>query len=55
MSYRVGVLPYSHHARAKADVDERGNIMYSNWWGYEPFMIELLGRKFNFRFIKKVK
>ena len=47
---RAGVLPYSHHGRAKADVDSDGNVKYSDWWGYEPDMLKLLGKRFNFRF-----
>ena len=37
--------------RATAKEDEDGSIEYSDYWGYEVTMIELLAKKYNFRLI----
>ena len=48
---RVGCLPYSQHARATATVASDGSTEYSDWWGYEITMVELLARRHNFSIV----
>ena len=48
---RVGCLPYSQHARAAMKVDGSGAVSYSDWWGYEVTMVQLLADMYNFRWI----
>ena len=45
----MGCLPYSHHARA-GHTRQRGDggLDYSDWWGYEPDMVTLLGARAGF-------
>ena len=47
--FTVGCLPYSHHARA-GHTSQRGDggLDYSDWWGYEPDMVTLLGARAGF-------
>ena len=45
----MGCLPYSQHARATARLGEDGSVEYSDWWGYEIAMVELLADRHNFR------
>ena len=50
----MGCLPYSQHARATATEVSDGNVTtttYSDWWGYEITMVELLARRHNFRWL----
>ena len=47
--HRIGCLPYSHHVRATAKERPDGGIHYSDFWGYEIIMIELLAKKHNFK------
>ena len=49
--FRVGCLPYSQHARATAKTRPDGGVEYSDWWGYEIDMIELMAAKHNFSII----
>jgi len=48
---RIGCLPYSHHVRATAKERPDGGIHYSDFWGYEIIMIELLAKKHNFSIV----
>ena len=41
-------MPYSQHARATAKTREDGGVEYSDWWGYEIDMIELMAAKHGF-------
>ena len=47
----MGCLPYSQHARATATVASDGSTKYSDWWGYEITMVELLAKRHNFRWL----
>ena len=34
-TFKIGCLPYSHHARARNTDVVGDTVTYSDWWGYE--------------------
>ena len=34
-TFKIGCLPYSHHARARNTNVVGDTVTYSDWWGYE--------------------